>query len=42
MKIAIDENEDPWDDIDEVNSESSFTEEIEKAIDEEVQEEFLN
>lgn len=42
IKIAIDENEDPWDDIDEVSDETNFTEEIEKAIDEEVQEEFLN
>lgn len=42
VKIAIDENEDPWDDIDEVDSQSSFTDEVEKSIDEEVQEEFLN
>lgn len=43
VKIAIDENEEPWDEIGEINNQNEILdEEIEKEIDEQVQEEFLN
>lgn len=45
VKIAIDENEDPWEEIGENESQTTaenFTEEIEQAIEEQVEEEFLN